>query len=62
MKITMYDVNFGECILLEQENSNLLIDCGAKFNGTGALAFSKVSTKLDYEKSQLVITHFDEDH
>lgn len=57
----MHDVNFGEAILYHEGKSKLLVDCGAKFDGAGKLAFDSVKDKLD-EETELMITHFDSDH
>lgn len=61
MEIRMYDVNFGECILYSSRSSQLLVDCGAKFNGTGTFACSQVQKDIGDDAS-LLISHFDEDH
>ncbi|MEG0836226.1 MAG: hypothetical protein RR413_12370 [Christensenellaceae bacterium] len=61
MKISMYDVNFGECILYEEDSKQLLVDCGAKYGKAGALACAQVQKDLG-NNADLMITHFDEDH
>ena len=61
MKIKMYEVNFGECILYQTENKKLLVDCGAKFGDKGKGAYERIKNELDFQ-TKLIITHFDEDH
>ena len=61
MKISMYEVNFGECILYEDASKQLLIDCGAKFEEAGVLACSRVQKDIG-DDATLMISHFDEDH
>ncbi len=61
MKVTMCEVNFGETILYEDGAHKLLVDCGAKFGEKGKLAYNRVKNEID-DKTQLLITHFDEDH
>lgn len=65
MDITMYDVNFGDCVLYQNNGKSLLIDCGAKFEGKGLQAHERVKEGLEGTKQKnrsLLITHFDEDH
>ena len=57
----MYEVNFGEAIIYEEDENKLLVDCGAKFYNKGELAYDRVRNNLD-KNTQLMITHFDEDH
>lgn len=61
MLITMHDVNFGECILYEENDRKLLVDCGAKFGNKGKDAYNSIKTKIG-SNIDLLITHFDEDH
>lgn len=61
MNIEMQEVNFGEAIIYEENQSKLLVDCGAKYEGKGELAYSRVKGKID-NSTKLLITHFDEDH
>ena len=61
MKVTIYEVNFGEAVLYQEGDSKLLVDCGAKFGQKGNLAFNRVKSKID-SKTKLLISHFDEDH
>ena len=61
MKIFMHEVNFGESILYQEGDYKLLVDCGAKCGRKGHLACERVENKID-DNTQLLITHFDEDH
>ena len=61
MLITMHDVNFGECILYEENDRKLFVDCGAKFGNKGQDAYNSIKTKIG-SNIDLLITHFDEDH
>lgn len=68
MKITMYEVNFGEAVVYEDGNEFLLVDCGAYFRDNqnaraGMVAYNKVKNILKTNKvKKLMITHFDRDH
>ena len=68
MKITMYEVNFGEAIVYEDGNELLLVDCSAYFRDNsnacaGMVAYNKVKNILNKDKvKKLMITHFDRDH
>lgn len=57
----MHEVNFGETILYQEDECKLLVDCGAKYDRKGQLAYERVEAKID-ESTSLLITHFDEDH
>lgn len=61
MNVTMYEVNFGEAILYEENGHKLLVDCGAKYETKGQYAYDRVRAQLDAQ-TDLLITHFDEDH
>lgn len=58
----MYEVNFGETILIEDEDEKLVVDCGAKYGGKGKLAAGKILPHLGTNHNKLLISHFDEDH
>lgn len=62
MIINMYEVNFGEAILLEEGDENLVVDCGAKYGRKGNLVAGKVLPDLRMMHKKLLISHFDEDH
>ena len=62
-RVTVMDVGQGQCILLQAEGKNFLVDCGgssAAFaaNEAAALLQSQGIGRLD----GLILTHFDEDH
>ncbi len=62
MIVNMYEVNFGEAILIEEDDEKLVVDCGAKYGGKGSFASSKILPKLGKKHNKLLISHFDEDH
>ena len=62
-RMTVLDVGQGQCILLQSEGKNYLIDCGgdsdtAAADKAAALLFSQGIRKLD----GLILTHYDSDH
>ena len=60
--IKMYNVEFGECILMSEGNQGLLIDCGTD-SGPQALPFSHLISDLNtVSYRQLMISHFHDDH
>ena len=62
MTLTMYEVNFGEAILITEGNHQLLVDCGAKFGGKGKTAAAAVQGQWTQTHKEALVTHFDEDH
>ncbi|WP_034445856.1 hypothetical protein [Butyrivibrio sp. AE2032] len=62
MNIRMYNVNFGEAIIYDDNDNKLLVDCGAKFDGKGELAYNAIKGDFSFGKDEILITHFDEDH
>lgn len=62
-RITVLDVGQGQCILLQSEGKNFLVDCGGSHDETAAdeaasLLLSQGIARLD----GLIITHYDRDH
>lgn len=62
-RVTVLDVGQGQCVLLQSEGRNFLVDCGGSDDETAAdqaaaLLLSQGITKLD----GLIITHYDRDH
>ena len=62
-RVTVLDVGQGQCILLQSDGHNYLVDCGGKGEeGTADEAaetlLSQGVTKLD----GIIVTHFDSDH
>ena len=62
-RVTVLDVGQGQCILLQSEGRNFLVDCGGSDDETAAdeaaaLLLSQGVSKLD----GLIITHYDRDH
>lgn len=63
MTIRMYDVHFGDCFLLKEQNECLLVDFGSmdsKFN-FNAVA-SNITTQIQGKKFSVLLTHFHQDH
>ena len=60
LKITFFDVGKGDAILIETEETCMLIDAGYDDTSESILKYFKQQNreKLDY----LVLTHFDKDH
>lgn len=60
LKVTFFDVKKADAMVIESENSTVVIDCGEKGDGKKIANHLKESgrTKIDY----LIITHFDRDH
>ncbi len=61
MNISMFEVNFGECIIYQENYEKVLVDCGAKYGTKGKYAYNQIKSELD-DNTKLIITHFDEDH
>ena len=62
-RVTVLDVGQGQCILLQSEGKNFLVDCGGSHdisaaNEAAALLLSQGISRLD----GLIITHYDVDH
>lgn len=65
MNINMYDVNFGDCFVFENQKNSLIIDCGTK--SKESYIAERVSEILELyidkkEECHALITHFHEDH
>ncbi|MCR5421294.1 MAG: MBL fold metallo-hydrolase [Lachnospiraceae bacterium] len=60
LTVTFFDVGKGDCILIHQNNSNILIDAGYKKTAdTIILKLNKLGIKnIDH----MIITHYDKDH
>lgn len=62
-RVTVLDVGQGQCILLQSEGKNYLVDCGSYSDSFAAdqaagLLLSQGITRLD----GVILTHFDSDH
>lgn len=62
-RVTVLDVGQGQCILLQSEGKNFLVDCGgdsdtAAADNAAGLLLSQGVERLD----GLIITHYDRDH
>ncbi|MBP5378792.1 MAG: MBL fold metallo-hydrolase [Ruminococcus sp.] len=60
LKVTFLDVGKADAMVLQSENSTVVIDCGEKGDGKKIASVLEESgtTVIDY----LIITHFDKDH
>ena len=62
MKVKMFPMDFGESILLCDDKSCLLVDCGSESSKRKGY-FNTVKDKLaQFNKKSLLITHFHSDH
>ena len=62
-RVTVLDVGQGQCILLQSEGKNFLVDCGgdsdiSAANQAASLLRSQGIRRLD----GMIVTHYDEDH
>lgn len=66
MKIEMYNVGMGECFLLEEGDSRLLVNCGSrnkKINGTDcAGVYREIEERTETEGYHFLLTQFDPEH
>lgn len=60
MNIKLYDIGRADCVLLSEQNQNLLIDCGVK--RADISNSMDINNDLSYSDNQLLITHFHNDH
>jgi len=63
MRFTVLDVGQGQCLLLQMEGLNFMVDCGGSTSAGASdaaaeLLFSQGITRLD----GLIVTHYDQDH
>lgn len=60
INVTFFDVGKADSIVINTENSTVIIDCGEKGDGKDIVKFleEKGVTSVDY----LIITHYDKDH
>lgn len=63
MNIKVFNMEFGESILLEDRDEQLLVDCGSKKGKELEERVNIISNELDEQKTiSFMITHFHEDH
>lgn len=62
MDITMFQMGFGESILLHQEKSCLLVDCGSESPCKKDYFDNVVQELKQYDQRSLLISHFHQDH
>ncbi len=60
LKITFFDVGKGDAILIETENTSMLIDAG--YDDTSEVLLDYLRQRDEGPLDYLVITHFDKDH
>lgn len=62
MDVTMFQMGFGESILIHQDDSCLLVDCGSE-SSKRQQYFNNVNKELDnYLHKALLVSHFHTDH
>lgn len=62
-RVTVLDVGQGQCILLQSEGKNFLVDCGGDSDTAAAdIAASTLLSQGIYRLDGLILTHFDADH
>ena len=62
MDVTMFQMGFGESILIHQDDSCLLVDCGSESKHSNEYFDDVVKELEKYTKRSLLISHFHEDH
>lgn len=63
MKLTMYNMAFGESFLLSEEEENLVIDLGSDLSSFNyAPIFADITAKGKGKSTSLLLTHFHRDH
>lgn len=60
IKMTFFDVGKGDAILIETENTNMLIDAG--YDNTSQVILDYLDQQGKSSLDYMVITHFDKDH
>ena len=61
--MTVMDVGHGQCILLQADGRNYLVDCGGDTSHKAAMtAIRRLRSRGVFRLDGIVITHFDEDH
>lgn len=62
-QMTVLDVGQGQCILLQSEGKNFLIDCGGNYDDDAAdIAAETLMSMGIYHLDGVVMTHYDRDH
>lgn len=62
-RITFLDVGQGQCILLQAEGKNYMVDCGGSHNEAVAdIAAEELLSQGVFSLDGLILTHFDDDH
>lgn len=63
MRLTMYNMGFGESFLLSEPNENLVIDLGSDLSPFNyAPIFADIAAKGNGTSTSLLLTHFHRDH
>lgn len=62
-RMTLLDVGQGQCILMQCEDKNYVIDCGGDYNaGVADLAAQTLLSTGVRQLDGLILTHYDDDH
>lgn len=63
MLMNVFDMGFGESILLKSDNASLLVDCGSKTKRNVELQVSSIRSNINKHGSiNFMLTHFHKDH
>lgn len=63
MLMNVFDMGFGESILLKSDNASLLVDCGSKTKRNVELQVSSIRSNINKQGSiNFMLTHFHKDH
>lgn len=63
MLMNVFDMGFGESILLKSDNTSLLVDCGSKTKRNVEFQVSSIRSNINKQGSiNFMLTHFHEDH
>ena len=63
VRMTVFDIGQGQCILLQSGGRNLLVDCGGRRDEeAGTLAAETLLSQGVRHTDGIILTHFDRDH
>ncbi len=62
MNIHMYNVQFGDCFLMQDENENLIVDFGSDTPDVLPGVANRIMTECGDTETSILLTHFHKDH